>query len=221
MRFDSSSTRPVAWQVDPERPEAAIIAAAAAVIKAGGVVIYPTETFYAIGGLPQRVKSIERIAKIKGRSLDKPFPLIAASEEDVRKAVSFWPAAAEQLARRFWPGPLTLLLPASPTLPQALHLGSGRIAVRISPHPVAASLVSASGGLLIATSANISGQPAVSDPNQIDPDLLPAVDGLLRGGSPAGHKPSTIVELSASGVRLVRSGAVPWSEIESRALDSS
>lgn len=221
MRFDSSSTRPVAWQVDPQRPDAAIIAAAAAVIKAGGVVIYPTETFYAIGGLPQRVETIERIAEIKGRSPDKPFPLIAASEEDVRKAVSCWPRAAEKLARLFWPGPLTLLLPASPLLPQALHLGSGKIAVRVSPHPVAASLARAAGGLLIATSANISGQPAVSDPNHIDPALLPAIDGLLHGGRTAGLTPSTIVEVGESWVRLVRGGAVPWSEIESQALDSS
>lgn len=221
MRFDSSSARSVVWRVDPERPEADIIAAAAAAIKAGGVVIYPTETLYAMGGLPQRVETIERIAKIKGRSPDKPFPLIAASEEDVRRAVTVWPALAEKLARVFWPGPLTLLLPASPTLPQALHLGAWKIAVRVSPHPVAASLAKASGGLLIATSANVSGQPAVSDPDQLDPTLLPAIDGLLHGGRTSGQMPSTIIDITESGPHLIRSGAVPWSAIESQALASS
>lgn len=221
MQHDLSGTGPVVWQLDPERPDPDIIAAAAALIEAGGVVIYPTETFYAIGGLPQRVETIERIVAIKGRSRDKPFPLIAASEEDARKAVADWSATAEKLARRFWPGPLTLLLPASSLLPKELHLGTGRIAIRISPHPIAIRLAGAAGGLLIATSANISGQPAVSVPDRLDPTLRSALDGLLLGGRTPGQMPSTIVAVTAAGVRLIRTGALPWSEIENQVVGFS
>jgi len=216
MQSDLSGIKPVVWKVEPVRPEEEIIHAAADLVRAGGIVIYPTETFYAVGGLPDRVETIQHIAEIKGRSPDKPFPLIAASQADVSKAVAFWPTVAEKLAHLFWPGPLTLILPVSPMLPKELHLDTGRIAVRISSHPVATSLARSSGGLLISTSANISGQPAISDPEQIDPGMIKAIDGMIHGGRTAGKTPSTIVDVTEDKVRLIRAGSLPWSEIEGR-----
>jgi L-threonylcarbamoyladenylate synthase len=208
-------THPPIWTVDPDTPSAKIIKEAARLITRGGVVVYPTETLYALGGHPMLKSSISRIFELKGRSTGKPLPLIAAEAEDVRRVVDYWPAGAELLSKSLWPGPLTLIL-SSTKLPSELHLNTWKIAVRISPHPVAAALAAAVGGLLISTSANISGQPAVDDPEVIAPDLLFKIDGMvdcgkIRGGS---GLPSTIVDVSAEPPRLVRTGCISWEKIQ-------
>ena len=209
-------THPPIWTVDPDIPSAKIIEEAAQLIIQGGVVVYPTETLYALGGHPMLINSIKRIFDIKGRNTDKPLPLIAATAEDVRKAVDDWPASADKLAKSLWPGPLTLILASSERLPSELSLSIGKVALRISSHPVASALATAVGGLLISTSANISGQAAVDDPACIAPDLLFKADGLIecgkiRGG---GGLPSTIVDVSAGPPRLIRKGCISWARIQ-------
>jgi L-threonylcarbamoyladenylate synthase len=216
MQAYLSDSHPPIWTVDPDTPSEKIIKEAAQLIIQGGVVVYPTETLYALGGHPMLKKSIRRIFDIKGRDTGKPLPLIAAGAEDVRKVVDEWPAVAERLAKSLWPGPLTLILASSEKLPSELNMNTRRIAVRISPHPVAVTLAAAVGGLLISTSANISGQPAITDPNDISPDLLLKVDGLIecgkiRGG---GGLPSTVVDVSAEPPRLVRKGCISWESIQ-------
>lgn len=202
------------WSVKKEAALDSLISEAASLVSEGGVVVYPTETFYALGGLPMRGSVIRRIFAIKGRAADKPLPLIAGGMPAVRKAVAAWPPDAELLAESFWPGPLTLILPASTDLPAELHVLTGKIAVRVSPHPVALALAQAAGGLLISTSANVSGRPPVDHPDLLDPVLVSQVDGLIRSGKSLGQSPSTIVDVSTGPPRLVRSGCVPWGTIE-------
>ncbi len=180
----------------------------------GGLVIYPTETFYALGAVPALATALEKVFTAKGRDAGKPLPLIASGLADVLKAVSAWTDAARSLAEAFWPGPLTLVLPASSSLPAVLHAGTGKIAVRISSHPAATLLAKRSGGLLVSTSANRSGDPPPRTPEEISPELLCVSDGLIDAGTLPGGLPSTIVDVSVFAPRLVRKGKISWEEVE-------
>ena len=185
---------------------------ASALLRQGGLVIYPTETFYALGAIPVP-GTVERIFGLKGRSFTKPLPLIASNRNAVMGVVSEWSDAAEQLARDFWPGPLTLVLPSNSTLPATIHAGSGKVALRISPHPVAFRLAESAGGLLISTSANIAGQPPPNDPATIPEELLDGVDGFVESGNLAGGFPSTIVDVTVQPPEEIRAGQIGWNEI--------
>jgi len=209
----STSSTPI-WSVDARWPQAEIIALAASVIRSGGVVIYPTETFYGLGGDPRSDVAVEGVYRIKGRDFGKPLPLIAADKASLRKVVAKWPPAAERLAEIFWPGPLTLVLAAASLLPPRVHAHTGKIAVRISSHPVAHSLATAAGGLLISTSANASGQPPFSEPAEMSSGFLSHVDGMLDAGKLSGTLPSTIVDVTGLAPRLLRSGCIPWESIQ-------
>lgn len=186
---------------------------AATFLDRGGVLIYPTETFYGLGGNPRMEPVVDRIYRIKGRDSGKALPLIASDLAAVREAVSLWPEAADRLASAFWPGPLTLLLPAAPSLPPVLQAGTGRIAVRISSHPIARALADRTGGLLIATSANRSGEPACREISDIPTTLAGLVDFVLDGGKLPGGLPSTIVSVSPTGLTLVRAGCISFEDV--------
>lgn len=204
------------WKVSWESPETETIGLAACVVRMGGIVIYPTETLYGLGGDPFQESVVERIFCIKGRDYDKPLPLIAADRESALKAVSEWPSAAARLAEAFWPGPLTLILPSAAMIPARVHAFTGRIAIRVSSHHVAQALAAEVGGLLISTSANVSGQPAAGEADGIPPDLLSRVDGMLHaegGSSGSGGLPTTIVDVSSPSPRLIRPGCVAWETI--------
>jgi L-threonylcarbamoyladenylate synthase len=201
------------WHVDPQHPEATIIARAASIIRKGGVVVYPTETFYGLGVDPTLDEAVLRVYRIKERSLDKPLPIIAADTRAVVELVAEWPRKAQRLADAFWPGPLTLVLSATSVLAPSIHARTGKIAIRVSSHPTARALSAAVGGLLTSTSANLSDRPASGDPRQISPDLVAQVDGFVDGGVLPGDRPSTIVDLSVSPPELLRLGCVSWERI--------
>lgn len=195
------------WRIDQGRvPEEAL-----RLVGRGGVLVFPTETVYGLGGCPMDEKVIGRIFSIKDRPVGKPLPLVAAHLEAVRRAVAWWPSWAQALADAFWPGPLTLVLPAAPGFPRDLVSQQGTIALRISSHPVPKRLADACGGWIVATSANLSGEPPVRDPNKLSKTLLQRVDGLLDGGLLEKEVPSTVVELFPGEMprwRCVRRGAV-------------
>jgi L-threonylcarbamoyladenylate synthase len=200
--------------IDPLRPDADVIARAASCIAGGGVVIFPTETFYGLGGDPWQPTVVERVFDIKRRDMGKPLPLIAADDAAIRQVAANWPSEADLLARAFWPGPLTLVLAASTLLPPALHAHTGKIAVRVSSHAVAKGLASAVGGLLISTSANLSGQPPCRHPDELASELLSQVDRVLHAGPTLGGQPSTLVDVTVHPPQLVREGAIGWERIE-------
>lgn len=210
---DESRSIPPMWKVDPLGFDPEILARALTLLAGGGMVVYPTETFYGLGAHPMDEDAVRRIFAVKGRESAKALPLIAAGREAVFRAVSAWPRAAEALARSFWPGPLTLLLPASGDLPSILHAGTGKIAVRISSHPVARALSTGLGGLIVSTSANPAGGAACRSVEEIPALLLARVDGVVDAGALPGGMPSTIVDLTCVPARLVRAGCLPWESI--------
>jgi L-threonylcarbamoyladenylate synthase len=180
------------------------------------VIIYPTETFYGLGANPKLPLAVERIYRIKGREFVKPLPLIASNLEAVYGAVAAWPMPAERLAQAFWPGPLTLILPAAAHMAPQVHGATGKIGIRVSSHPVAQALATGAGGLLTATSANRAHQRAFQEPSEISTDFLALVDGLVDAGpsgADRGQLPSTIVDVSVFPPRLIRAGCISWEQV--------
>lgn len=190
----------------------AAIASAVAVLRAGGVVAYPTDTLYGLAVDPQRDDAAERLYAAKGRDASVASPLIASSIEQAAEAAIFGELEL-RLARAFWPGPLTIVMPVRPVVSKSILGGGTTIAVRVPSHAVARALCSAFNFPLTATSANRSGQPAAATPADVVTGLVNGVDLLLDAGAVTGGSPSTIVEIAASGPRLIRSGAVPWDRV--------
>jgi L-threonylcarbamoyladenylate synthase len=188
------------------------IARAAVVLRAGGVVAYPTDTFYGLAVDPRNEEAVQRLFELKGRDLQSAIPLIAASLAQARDAVEF-SASEERLAKAFWPGPLTIVMPARAGIATRL-LGTGStIAVRVPAHQAAVALAAQLGFCVTSTSANRSGQPPASTAGQVVASLESAIDIVLDDGPSPGGPPSTIVEIVRGGARLIRAGAVPWERV--------
>lgn len=188
------------------------IAAAAAALRRGGIVIYPTETFYGLGALARDAAALERLASAKLRPEGKPLPLLAADLAQVEE-VAVLEGRAARLAGAFWPGPLTLVLPARATLPVGITAGTGTVGIRIPGSALARSLAREAGGALVSTSANPSGGPPPARVEQLAPGLRALVDDVLDGGPAPGGLPSTVVAVEGGVVRLVRAGAVPFDRV--------
>lgn len=186
---------------------------AVAALRRGGLAIFPTETFYGLGCRAENPAATARVAKVKGRRLGSPFPVIAA---DRVAAEALWsqppPRIAHRLIDAFWPGPLTVVLPARPGLPPEVA-STGEIGVRVSSHPIAAALAAAVGPLL-ATSANRSGAPEVAMPDAVDPAIVSAADAVVAGGPTRGGRPSTVVAVREGRVVVLREGAIAADVLE-------
>ncbi len=186
--------------------------AALASLRRGGAIVYPTETFYGLGARALATPAVEAVARLKGRDAGKPIGVIVDDVDMLARVVARVPPAAERLIARFWPGPLTLVLPAHADLPPALTGGSGRIGVRVSPHPIAHALVTALGEPLTATSANPGGaDPALDVPTARA--YFGAAVGYVDGGRLAGGLGSTVLLVADDAARVIRRGAVPIDEI--------
>ncbi len=138
---------------------------------------------------------------------------MAADLAQVEVVASLDAPLARRLAARFWPGALTLVLPARPSLSLLVTAGDATVAVRVPGSGVARALAREAGGALVSTSANVSGEPAPARPEDLSPAILASIDGVLDGGSTPGGLPSTIVTLAGGSARLLRAGAVPWEEV--------
>jgi L-threonylcarbamoyladenylate synthase len=201
--------------VDPESPDAAIIARAAAVLRGGGLVAFPTETVYGLGASALDAAACERIFIAKGRPAHNPIIVHGASTAEARQVVSDWPDAAARLASRFWPGPLTLVLPKIANVPDVVTAGGPTVAVRVPAHPVAMALLRAAGIPIAAPSANRSGQLSPTRAEHVLHGLSDQIDILIDGGRTPGGVESTVLDLSRSLPRLLRPGLVSPAEIES------
>lgn len=187
--------------------------AAAAVLRRGGIVAYPTETFYGLGALATDRAALARLGASKLRPAGKPLPLIAADEAQVATLATLADPVARALAARFWPGPLTLVLPAAAGLDPAIAGPAATVGIRVPGAPLARALARAAGAPIVSTSANLAGEPPVTRADRLSPALLVAIDGVVDGGETPGGVPSTVVAVEAGRVRLVREGAVPWREV--------
>jgi len=206
--------------VDPAGVDAAALERAATELRAGRLLIYPTDTLYAFGGAALLPGVAERVRAAKGREERKPLPLVAGDEEQARALAADWPQAAARLAARFWPGPLTLLVATSAHVPPGITAGGSRVAVRV-PGLALTRALCAGAGPLVSTSANRSGEPPALDCTAALASVGAAAALAIDAG-PLSSRPSTIVDVSAGEPRLVREGAVSWDEIVAalRAADS-
>jgi L-threonylcarbamoyladenylate synthase len=200
--------------IDARWPDAAVLEEAAATILAGEIVAVPTDTLYGLAADPFSKSAVDRVFVAKKRSAERALPLIAADIAQIEAHLGRLSPDARRLAAAFWPGPLTLLVPRSATMPEELTGGLAQVGVRVPAHAVARELCRASGRPLTATSANTSGEPASAEPGEIARTLSGVVALLLDAGPAPGGPPSTIVDVSEGPVRLLRAGAVPWDEVQ-------
>jgi L-threonylcarbamoyladenylate synthase len=206
--------------VDPAAPQRDAIEEAATWIRDGGVVAIATDTLYGLAADPFNRQAVERVFAVKGRDAERALPLVAADVAQVVRDIGQLPPSAARLAGRFWPGPLTLILPAPPAIAAAVTGGTGRVGIRVPALAITRAVCAAVGHPVTATSANLSGQPATADPDIVERSLGPRLDYLLDTGPAPGGLPSTIVDVCDATPRLVRAGAIGWDEI-SRWLQQS
>jgi L-threonylcarbamoyladenylate synthase len=199
-------------KVDPHRPEREILDYAARLIRRSGVVAYPTETFYGLGADALDGAANKRIVEIKGREAGKAFPLIVADIAQIEVLSNELPSSVKTLAERFWPGPLTLVIPIRVGLSGALE-GLSTAAVRVSGLPLARELARAAGRPLIATSANPSSGAPARTPEEIETVFSEGVDLLLDGGPTPGGKTSTIVDVTGDEPHLIRKGPIELEDV--------
>ena len=199
-------TRVVA--VDPRAPAAAAVEAAAAVLRADGLVAFPTETFYGLGAAALRPAAVRRIFDVKGRPEGKPLLVLVDSIAMVERLTTDVPPRARALMDRYWPGALTLVLRARADVPFEITAGSGTIGVRLSAHAVARALVTALGGPVTAPSANLSGRPAPTTAAEAVAAFGDALPLVLDGGATPGGRPSTVLDVTVDPPRVIRAGAV-------------
>ena len=180
------------------------------VMNSGGVAVYPTETLYAVGCDAMNRSACERVSGIKGRAKDMPLPLIIGGVDMLSMVTDDLSAPLLDLAKAFWPGPLSILVKALPTLPDLLCDEDGYSSVRYSGHPFAAELARRLKRPIVATSANFSGRPPVALPEDLDPELLALVDETYVDPPwPRGDKASTVVRmLGSSRLEILRDGAI-------------
>ncbi len=187
---------------------------AEAILRSGGVVIVPTETFYALAADPEREPAVQNIFRIKRRDESKPLPLIAADPETVQKRTVTEEGFARVLMGHFWPGSLTVLVKPSRSFSRLLTgPGGKKIGVRVPPWCPARILAARSGGFITATSANVSGGADPMEASAIDSEVLRAVDMVMDLGPAPGGRPSTVVEPTNGGFKVLREGAIPESAI--------
>ena len=186
---------------------------AVALLRAGGIVAFPTETYYGLAVDPFNREALRRLFRLKGRPSAKPVLVLVRDAAQIPLLAEATPAAYEPLMRRFWPGPLTLIFPARDDLPPELTAGTGGIGIRQSPHPAAVALLAAFGGPLTATSCNRSGEPPATTAAEAAASFHGGPLLVLDGGSTPGGLGSTILGLRDGRPLCMRDGALPCAEV--------
>lgn len=195
-------------RVDPRQPDDAVIARAGAALRAGRLVAFPTETVYGLGANARDAAAVRRVFAAKGRPPDNPLIVHLASTDALPTVAAHVTPLARDLAARFWPGPLTLVLPASGSLPPETTGGRDSVAVRVPDHPVALALLRAAQVPVAAPSANTSGRPSPTKAAHVRADLGHTIDLLLDGGPcPLGVE-STVVDARGTVPVVLREGGV-------------
>jgi L-threonylcarbamoyladenylate synthase len=199
---------------DPVHPDRDTMREAAATLRAGGLVAFPTETVYGLGANALDADAVRRVFDAKGRPPVNPLIVHVTGETMVRGLVADWPAAARTLANRFWPGPLTLVLPKGSAVPDVVTAGGSTVAVRAPGYPVALELIREADIPLAAPSANRSGQLSPTRAEHVLAGLDGRIDLILDGGPTPNGIESTVIDLSASRPRLLRPGPIGIGELE-------
>jgi len=182
------------------------------ILQRGGLVAFPTDTVYGVGALAFDGKAVESIYAAKDRPIEKAIPVLIADADDMEKIGIDIPDIAYQLAARFWPGPLTVVVPKKPTLPESVS-ATETVGVRVPDHEVARALLRAAGPMAV-TSANISGQPSPSTAQEVLAQLGGRIDLILDGGTTPGGVPSTLVDCMGEEIRILRKGPISLEDIK-------
>lgn len=201
-------------RVDAGRPNAAILTRAGAILRSGGLVAFPTETVYGLGANALDARAVGRIFAAKGRPATNPVIVHVSDELAASELVTRWPETAERLARRFWPGPLTLVLPKHASVPDVVTAGRGTVALRVPAHRVAAELIGRAGVPVAAPSANRSTMLSPTLATHVMRGLSGRIEMILDGGATSGGIESTVVDLSGDVPRILRPGLVTREAIE-------
>jgi len=199
--------------VSPSDPEPDALARAADLLSQGRLVVFPTDTLYGLAADPRNADAVARVYRAKGRPTAQALPLIAADIEQVEAAAVRLSATTRRLAERFWPGPLSLVVDAAPSIAVSVHGGAGTVAIRVPDHAVARGLAACLGFAVVSTSANRSGSPAVPSADAAVAEVGDDVDLVLDSGPTTGGRPSTVVDARAERPTLIRAGAVPFSRV--------
>jgi L-threonylcarbamoyladenylate synthase len=190
---------------------------ALAILRAGGLVAFPTDTVYGVGALAFDGKAIESIYAAKDRPIEKAIPVLISDVGELDKVGIDIPAAALRLAARFWPGPLTILVPKRLDLPESVS-ATATVGVRVPDHEIARVLLRAAGPMAV-TSANISGGPSPVRAEQVYEQLGGRIPLIIDGGVTPGGIPSTLVDCTASELKVLRKGPIRMEELHSALND--
>ena len=186
---------------------------ARALLGAGGILALPTDTYYALAVHPFNQEALRRLFALKQRPPTKPILLLVAGPDMVLQVAQKVPELARRLMAKFWPGPLTIILPARPELPPLVTGGSGTVWVRQPRQPITCEMVAGLGFPVTGTSANRAGQAPLTGAAEVELEFKELVDLILDTGPCPGGLPSTVVDVSCTPPRLVRAGATDADQI--------
>lgn len=187
------------------------ILSALEILLSGGLVAFPTDTVYGVGSLAFHQQAIESIYVAKDRPMEKAIPVLIGDNEDLSKVAEEIPIFAMKLIDRFWPGPLTVLVPKNRTLPEAISAAS-TVGVRVPDHDIARALLRLAGPLAV-TSANISGQSSPTTAEEVYAQLNGRIAMILDGGETPGGIPSTLVDCTGDEIQILREGPITKAEL--------
>jgi L-threonylcarbamoyladenylate synthase len=191
---------------------------AAAILKNGGIIVYPTETVYGIGCDPLMEEAVERIQRLKQRESSKAMLLLADSLEMVESMAGPLDPLARRLGEHFWPGPVTMILKPFKKLPPYLFGSSGGVAFRVTSHRLAASIIHEFGRPIISTSANITGQPPVVSYEQAAEKFFGKVDLIMEPPEPLSGEPSAVIDITSGRIEIIRPGGIDFEELQEVAV---
>ena len=184
------------------------VAEAVNILKAGGIIAYPTESYYALGAMALNENAVKKIFDLKNRPYGKPLPLIVDDVQTLLAAAKEIPDQAKDLMEKFWPGPLTMIFEARKEVPLLITGESRKVAVRIPGESIALQIVKAIKTPVTATSANLSSQPPAINAEAVLSYFGDNIDLILDGGQAPGGKPSTILDITVTPPRILRKGSI-------------
>lgn len=199
------------YKVDPEKPSDDVIEECIEILKRGGLVVFPTETVYGLGAYTFNPKAVLKIFEVKRRPPTNPLIVHISELEQLNEVVAEIPDVVFELAEKFWPGPLTLVLKKNPKVPDVVTAKLDTVAVRMPAHPVALKLARIP---IVAPSANIAGKPSPTTAEHVIKDLYGKVDAIIDAGETPYGVESTIIDLTKKPPVLIRPGALPVEKIE-------
>jgi len=199
--------------IDPEAPSAEAINLAATVLRDGGIVVFPTETVYGIGAAATSCIGPQEIIDVKMRPKNKPLPWLVETESALDVYGVDVPEYAHDLAKKYWPGPLSIVVKASDRVGKDFRDERGTVALRCPDHEVVQELIRASGGPIITTSANTSGNPPAASFEELEPRIIHAADLTLDGGETHHGIASTVVDCTGPEPVVIRPGAIAAEDI--------